>query len=238
MTPLLLLPGLVCDRAIWAPLLPALVPYAQCSIADYGRLDSLAAMAAHVLATAPPRFALAGHSMGGRVALEVMRAAPQRVERLALLDTGYQSRLPGQPGAAEQAQRHGLLEIARRDGMRAMGEKWLIGMLPPTRLADGALVDAIAEMVARHSSDVFAAQIAALLTRPDATDVLRSIACPTLIACGRLDVWSPFARHQEMARLVKGATLSAFEGCGHMAPMEDPDSVAGALLGWLQASFA
>ena len=73
MTPLLLLPGLVCDRAIWAPLLPALAPHAQCSVADYGRLDSLAAMAAHVLATAPPRFALAGHSMGGRVALEVMR---------------------------------------------------------------------------------------------------------------------------------------------------------------------
>ena len=237
MTPLLLLPGLVCDRAIWAPLLPALAPHAQCSIADYGRLDSLAAMAAQVLTSAPPRFALAGHSMGGRVALEVMRAAPQRVACLALFDTGYQSRLPGQPGAAEQAQRHSLLEIARRDGMRAMGEKWLIGMLPPARLADGALVDAIAEMVARHSSDIFAAQIEALLTRPDATEVLRSIACPTLIACGRLDAWSPFARHQEMARLVQGATFSAFEGCGHMAPMEDPDSVAGALVGWLQASF-
>ena len=138
MTPLLLLPGLVCDRAIWAPLLPALAPHAQCSVADYGRLDSLAAMAAHVLATAPPRFALAGHSMGGRVALEVMRAAPQRVERLALLDTGYQSRMPGLPGAAETAQRYGLLDIARREGMRAMGEKWLTGMLPPARLADTA----------------------------------------------------------------------------------------------------
>ncbi len=237
MTPLLLLPGLVCDRAIWAPLLPTLAPHARCSVADYGRIDSLAAMAAHVLATAPPRFAVAGHSMGGRVALEIMRAAPQRVERLALFDTGYQSRMPGLPGEAEQAQRHGLLEIARREGMRAMGEKWLTGMLPPARLADTALVDAIADMVARHSSEVFAAQISALLGRPDATDVLRSVACPTLIACGRLDAWSPFARHQDMAELVNGATLVAFEGCGHMAPMEDPATVAGALLAWLQAPF-
>jgi pimeloyl-ACP methyl ester carboxylesterase len=237
-TPLLLLPGLVCDRAIWAPLLPALAPVAQCVVADYGTLDALPAMAAHVLESAPPRFALVGHSMGGRVALEIMRAAPQRVERLALLDTGYQARVAGAIGEAERTQRHALLGLARREGMRAMGLQWLTGMLPPARLSDGALVAAIADMVARHSSEVFAAQIEALLNRPDATEVLRTIACPTLIACGRLDAWSPFARHEDMARLATGATLTAFEDCGHMAPMEDPATVASALLGWLQTPIA
>ena len=238
MTTLLLLPGLVCDRAIWAPVLPALEVHAQCSVADYGLISSLPDMARHVLASAPPRFALAGHSMGGRVALEMLRQAPERVECVALLDTGYQARVPGAPGEAEKAQRYALLDLARREGMRAMGQKWLTGMVTPARLADEPLVEAIAAMVARHSADIFAAQIEALLNRPDATDVLRSIACPTLIACGRQDAWSPFARHQDMARLVNGATLAAFEDCGHMAPMEGPDTVAAALVAWLRQSPA
>ena len=234
MTELLLLPGLVCDRAIWAPVMPALEAHAQCTVADYGLIPSLPEMAAQVLASAPPRFALAGHSMGGRVALEIMRRAPERVERLALLDTGYQARAPGAPGEAEKAQRYALLDLARREGMRTMGQKWLTGMVPAARLADAQLVEAIAAMVARHSADIFAAQIEALLNRPDATEVLRSIICPTLIACGRLDAWSPFARHEDMAKLVNGATLVAFEDCGHMAPMEGPDTVAAVLVGWLR----
>lgn len=234
MTPLLLLPGLVCDRAIWAPVMPALEAHAHCTVADYGLIDSLPAMAAQVLASAPPRFALAGHSMGGRVALEILRQAPQRVERVALLDTGYQARVPGAAGETEKSQRYALLDLARREGMRTMGQKWLTGMVPPARLSDAQLVEAIAAMVARHSADIFAAQIEALLNRPDATGVLQSITCPTLIACGRLDAWSPFARHEDMAKLVNGAALVAFEDCGHMAPMEGPDTVAAALLGWLR----
>ncbi len=238
MTPLLLLPGLVCDRAIWAPVLPALESHSDCAVADYGLISSLPEMAAQVLASAPPRFALAGHSMGGRVALEILRQAPQRVERVALLDTGYQARVPGAAGEAEKAQRYALLDLARREGMRAMGQKWLTGMVPPARLADTELVEAIAAMVARHSADIFAAQIEALLNRPDATGVLQSIPCPTLIACGRLDAWSPFARHEDMAKLVNGATLVAFEDCGHMAPMEGPETVAAALLAWLRPAPA
>jgi len=238
MTELLLLPGLVCDRAVWAPVLPALEAHARCAVAGYGLRSSLPDMARHVLAGAPPRFALAGHSMGGRVALEILRQAPQRVERVALLDTGYQARVPGAPGEAENVQRHALLDLARREGMRAMGLKWLTGMVAPARLADAALVEAIAAMVARHPVEVFAAQIEALLRRPDATDVLRAIACPTLIACGRQDAWSPFARHEDMAGMVTGATLAAFEDCGHMAPMEGPETVAAALVAWLRQSPA
>ena len=238
MTPLLLLPGLVCDRAIWAPVLAALEAEAACTVADYGASASLPAMAAQVLASAPPRFALAGHSMGGRVALEIMRMVPQRVVRLALLDTGYQARPAGAAGASERAARVALLDLARRAGMRAMGLQWLTGMLAPSRLTDAGLVEAIADMVARHSSEVFGAQIEALLHRPEATEVLRAITCPTLIACGRQDAWSPFARHADMARLVDGATLVAFEDCGHMAPMERPQAVAAALVDWLRQPAA
>ena len=235
---LTLLPGLVCDRAIWAPVLPMLDGSAECRVADYAGLASISAMAAHVLADAPARFCLAGHSMGGRVALEIVRVAPGRVMRLALLDTGYHSRAPGAEGEAERVGRLELLELARRKGMRAMGLTWLEGMLHAPHLADASLTEAIAAMVARHSVATFAAQIDALLARPDATAVLRGIACPTLIGCGREDVWSPLSRHEDMARLVPGATLVPFDDCGHMAPMEQPGAVGAALLAWLTAPEA
>ena len=234
MTPLLLLPGLVCDRAVWAPLLPVLDGIADCRIADYGELASIPAMAERVLASAPPRFALAGHSMGGRVALEIMRLAADRVERLALLDSGFQARPGGAPGDAERAQRHALVDLARRKGMHSMGLEWLKGMLHPARLADHVLVDSIANMVARHPVAVFAAQIEALLARPDAVDVLRAVKCPTLIGCGRQDHWSPLSRHVEMAALVHGARLVVIEDSGHMAPMERPEQVAAALAAWIK----
>ncbi len=234
MTPLLLLPGLVCDRALWEPLLPVLCQVADCRIADYGELASIPAMAERVLASAPPRFALAGHSMGGRVALEIMRLAADRVERLAVFDSGFQPRPGGAAGELERDQRHALVALAAREGMRAMGLEWLKGMLHPARLADRLLTDAIADMVARHAPQVFAAQIEALLARPDATDVLRGIRCPTLLGCGRQDVWSPLARHVEMAGLVAGASLAVIEESGHMAPMERPAQCATKLVAWIK----
>lgn len=234
MTPLLLLPGLACDRAVWAPLLPLLDGVADCRVADYGELASIPAMAERVLASAPPRFALAGHSMGGRVALEIMRLAADRVERLAVFDSGFQARPRGAAGLLERDQRHALLALAARDGMRAMGLEWLKGMLHPARLADQQLTGAVADMVARHSPQVFAAQIAALLARPDATGVLRAIRCPTLFGCGRQDAWSPLARHVEMAALVAGSRLAVIEESGHMAPMERPVQCAAQLVAWIQ----
>ncbi len=238
MTPLLLLPGLVCDRAVWAPLLPVLGQVADCRVADYGELASIPAMAERVLASAPPRFALAGHSMGGRVALEIMRRAADRVERLALLDSGFQARPGGAPGALEQDQRHALIALARREGMRAMGLEWLKGMVHAARHSDQALTDAIADMVARHPLPVFAAQVEALLARPDATDVLRGIRCPTLFGCGRQDAWSPLARHVEMAGLVPHSNLVVIEESGHMAPMERPARCAVQLAAWFRGEGA
>jgi pimeloyl-ACP methyl ester carboxylesterase len=111
--------------------------------------------------------------MGGRVALEVLRAAPGRVERLALLDTGYRSRPDGTPGEDERARRYALLALAREHGMRAMGREWMRAMVHPTRLADATLVDAILDMIARQTPDRYAGQIDALLARPDVTSLLR-----------------------------------------------------------------
>ncbi len=237
MTPLLLLPGLVCDRAVWAPLLPVLGQVTDCRVADYGALASIPAMAERVLASAPPRFALAGHSMGGRVALEIMRRAADRVERLALLDSGFQARPGGAAGALERDQRHALIALAGREGMRAMGLEWLKGMVHAARLADQVLIDAIADMVARHPLQVFTAQIEALLARPDATDVLRGVRCPTLFACGRQDAWSPLLRHAEMAALVPHSRLLVIEESGHMAPMEQPAQCAVHIAAWIKETL-
>ena len=230
---LLLLPGLLCDRASWAPVLPFLEPHAECLVPDYSAESSLEAMAERVLEPAPARFALAGHSMGGRVALEVLRRARGRVERLALLDTGYRSRPDGTPGEDERARRYALLALAREHGMRAMGREWMRAMVHPTRLADATLVDAILDMIARQTPDRYAGQIDALLARPDVTSLLRSIDVPTLVACGRQDAWSPLAQHEEIAALIPGSRVAVFEDCGHMAPMEQPAAVAAALAEWL-----
>ncbi|MCC7040547.1 MAG: alpha/beta hydrolase [Burkholderiales bacterium] len=230
-----LLPGLLCDRAAWAPVIERLGPAAQCRVPDYSAERSLGAMAEVVLAKAPDRFALAGHSMGARVALEILRRAPQRVTHVALLSTGSAARPDGAPGATERAQRLALLALARERGMRAMGEQWLRPMLHPSRLADAPLVEAILAMIARQTPARFAGQIEALLDRGDASASLRAIRVPALVGCGREDAWSPPAQHEAMAAMIPTCRLVIFDTCGHMAPMERPDAVAAALAAWLAA---
>jgi pimeloyl-ACP methyl ester carboxylesterase len=230
----LLLPGLLCDRDVWLEQIGALSGSVACVVPDYHDLDSIGAMAGQVLAEAPPRFALAGHSMGGRVALEVVRRAPERVSRLALLDTGYLGRPAGEEGEREARGRRYLVELGWERGMRAMGAEWLRGMLHPARVDDRALIAAILAMIERHTPERHAAQIRALLDRPDASDVLPQIRCPTLIACGREDAWSPLARHETMAGLIPGARLEVVEHCGHMSTMEQPAAVTAALQHWLE----
>jgi pimeloyl-ACP methyl ester carboxylesterase len=234
----LLLPGLLCDRAVWAAQLEALIPRVHCIVPDYGELDSLPAMAHSVLAQAPARFALIGHSMGGRVALEIVRTAAARVSALALLDTGYQARAPGAEGAHEARARHAWLEHAAAAGMRAMGRVWVRAMVHPARLEDTALIESILAMLERCRVSVFAAQIRALLGRPDASAVLASIGCPTLLLCGREDRWSPLARHEAMAALIPHSQLIVIEQCGHMSTLEQPAEVSARLSQWLVAATA
>lgn len=236
---LVLLPGLMCDAAVWEPLFPHLPVNITPWVPDYGMVNTLGAMAALVLQQAPAeRFALAGHSMGGRVALEVLRLAPQRVTHVALMDTGHLPRAAGEAGAQEAAKRHTLLEVARNQGVRAMAQTWVQGMVHPDRLQDAALIEAVVAMFVRKSAEVFAAQIEALLARPDASDVLRALALPTLLQCGAQDSWSPPAQHADMQALAPHAVLDVIAHAGHMAPMERPADVAASLARWLAKTAA
>ena len=202
------------------------------AVADYGLSDSIEKMAAVALDGAPERFAIAGHSMGGRVAFEIVRRAPERVAGIALLNTAYRAFAGGEAGERETAARFALLELARTKGMRAMAEYWIPNIIHPDRVADKAFVSAIIAMMGRKSPEIFAAQIKALLGRPDATPVLPAIRCPTMVLCGREDAWSPLAAHREMVAMIPGSKLAVIEHCGHMAPMERPEDVTAALSAW------
>jgi pimeloyl-ACP methyl ester carboxylesterase len=233
--PVVLLPGLVCDDTVWTHARAALKAHAPVSVCEYGSLDSLGAMAEKVLAEAPARFALAGHSMGGRIALEVFRLAPQRIAGIALMDTGTQPLASGDAGARETAGRHELLNIAREHGMATMAARWVQGMIWQPRLQEKPLVDSVIDMMARSSAEIFGAQIRALLARPDATGLLEQIRCPALVLCGEDDNWAPAARHREMAAKIAGATLELIPRCGHMCTLERPEAVTRALLSWYAA---
>jgi len=230
-----LLPGLLCDQATWAEQCDALASSARCVEPSYGLRDSIEAMARGVLDEAgTERFALVGHSMGARVALEIMRLAPQRVLRLALFDTGLDPIAPGVEGERERAQRGALVALARGQGMRAMGLQWAPGMVLPAH-RDAPMFERVLAMIERKTPEVFEAQVRALLGRPDARAVFTGITCPVLIGCGRQDAWSPLARHEQMQRLLPGSRLIVIEDSGHMSPMEQPGAVAQALVEWMAA---
>ncbi|MGV0958951.1 MAG: alpha/beta fold hydrolase [Limnohabitans sp.] len=231
----LLVPGLMCNEAVWAPVISLIGHAATCQVVDHGLARSLPQMAEQLLRQAPARFAVAGHSMGARVALEVYRQAPERVSHIALLDSGHLPRALGVAGVQEQDKRYQLLHMARTQGVRHMARVWVQGMVHPQRLSDAGLIESIVQMFERKTPEVFEAQIQALLDRPDATAVLQSLTVPTLIACGDQDLWAPIAQHQAMQALVPKAVLQTVPDAGHMAPMEQAQAVAAMLLRWLQA---
>lgn len=230
---LMLLPGLMCDVRVWQPQIDALSDAWDCRVPDYDFADDLGTMADFVLSEAPDSFALAGHSMGGRVALEVMRRAPERVLRLALLDTGYQALADGEAGEREVAGRMRLVELAQREGTTVMGQDWVQGMVHPDRLGDQALINTIVEMIGSKTVATFERQIQALIQRPDATEVLEAIRCPTTFICGSHDSWSPLQQHQQMADQVRHSRVVAIEAAGHMSTMERPEAMNEAFWQWL-----
>ena len=193
--------------------------------------NSILAMAEAVLAWAPPTFALAGHSMGGRVAFQVYRLAPERVTKIAVMNTGAEAR-----SETEESGRRRLLEIARSQGMRAMAVEWLKGMIPAYRQTDTPLVEEIVAMFERKSPDLFEIQMLALLGRPNATPLLSHILCPALVLTGFDDAWSPPGRHLEMAQSIRLSELVVIPKCGHMSTMERPEEVTAAMRAWLARS--
>jgi pimeloyl-ACP methyl ester carboxylesterase len=228
---LFLLPGLLCDETVWRHQMEHLSDMARVVVPDYRDCDALAAMADQVLEQAPARFAVAGHSMGGRVALEIMRKARERVTRLALLDTATHP-----TAESEYEKRLGWVDLARREGMGALVDVWLPPMVHPDRRDDGELMQPLRAMVEGYTPDQFAGEIRALLERPDATPVLDTITCPTLVLCGRQDAWSTLEIHEKMAAAIAGSHLEVIEDCGHFSPIERPRAVTEALRAWLGAA--
>jgi pimeloyl-ACP methyl ester carboxylesterase len=224
----------MCDHTSWAPMLPFLDAHIAYTTVDHGDADSLVGMAERILQNAPAVFDMAGHSMGGRVALEVMRIAPHRVRRLALLGTGYRAKESGAAGAEELRKRQVLLDIARTQGVRAMAMEWVKPMVAPSRLPDTEFVEQIVAMMARKSEEIFKRQIKALLERPDASDVLSHIQIPTLVMAGAFDGWATPAQHQDIANHIPAKPEVAVIGpSGHMMMMEEPQLVAQHFNQWL-----
>ncbi|MDQ7968888.1 MAG: alpha/beta fold hydrolase [Oxalicibacterium faecigallinarum] len=226
---LILLPGLLNDARLWQAQAEKLGAVANVSVADLTRSNTIAELAADVLEQVPAgMFALAGLSMGGYVALEVMRQAPERVMSLALLDT---SARPDTPEATEN--RHKLMELAKTDFpavSRGLREK----LLHPAHLGDVALAELLDDMAVVVGKDGFIRQQQAILARIDSRPSLAAIQCPTMVLCGREDKLTPVEVHEEMAALIPRASLTIIEQCGHLSPIEQPDRVTDAMHLWLQ----
>jgi pimeloyl-ACP methyl ester carboxylesterase len=226
-TPLIFLPGLLCDDRLWRDQAAALADIADPLIADLTADDAIEAMAARVLETAPERFALAALSMGGYVAFEIMRQAPERVTRLALIDT---SAAPDSPKRA--AARRMALASLKAGRFLGVANRMLPQLIHERNLTTdiGQEVQAMAQRVGVKA---YARQQSAILTRPDFQSVLSSIAIPALIGVGDSDVLTPPSDAERMRAAIKGARLHVFQACGHLPPMEAPEETSQVLRDWL-----
>ncbi len=225
----ILVPGLLCDADVWAHQTATLGAHYDVIVPDLTHHDALGGMAAHILEAAPTRFSIVGHSMGGRVALEVWRAAPDRVARLGLLDTGVH------PASAEELpKRQAMLDISASQGMTALADAWLPPMVKPGLLeTDTGLRSRLYAMVEGMTPAIHRQQITALVNRLNASPLLPQIRCPVLIGVGELDLWSPPDQHEPIAAAIPNARMVVFLDSGHMAPMETPEVVDAALLDWM-----
>ena len=225
---LILLPGMPLDAALWAHQSAHLADVVEVRVGDLTGHDSVAALARAVLDSGPERFALAGLSMGGYVALEIMRQAPERVAKLALLDTGARPDTPEQTANRRQA-----IELARQGKYRQVMASNLPRLLHPDHLGDAALVDSVYAQAERIGVEAYARQQTAIIGRPDSRPGLGAIHCPTLVLCGRQDAITPPEVHAEMAEAIPGARFVPIEDSGHLAPMEQPQAVTALLREWL-----
>ncbi len=224
---LLLLPGFLCDAELWREQIAALTGRVHCQVGDFSTGQSIADLAARVLATADPSFALAGFSFGGYVAQEILRQAPERVTRLALLDSSQRADTPEQLARRAQTAR----AVSRAKLFTGMTRHNLPTFIHPDRLGDQALVARLQAMNQRLGKQVFLRQNA--MARQDGSAVLRRVTCPTLVLCGDGDRLTQPGAVRQMAALIPQARFQLIANSGHMTPMEQPAAVAAALRDWL-----
>jgi len=231
MTTVVLIPGLVSDGFVWTAAAAALAPL-PVVIADVTTQNSIEDMARSLLAQHGGRLLLAGHSMGGRVAMEMARQAPGRIAGMALLNTGMHPRRDG-----EEAKRQAMIDLAHGQGMAALASAWLPGMMNAARPPEPGLMADLAAMVCRMTPEIHERQLRALLARPDAAATL-AFAGPMLLITGAQDVWSPVAQHRDIARLCPQARLEVIPDAGHFAPVEQPSVVSRLLADWAKPVVA
>ena len=227
--PVVFFPGLLCDARLWGAQVEDLGARVRPWIADFRRDDSIPAMARRALEECPfDRFSLAGLSMGGYVAMEVMRQAPQRVERLALLDTQARDE-----SAEARERRLVLMRLGEEGRLDEVSERLMPLFLHASRLSDDRLTGLCRDMARAVGRDAYLRQQKAILERVDSRASLAQVRCPTLVLCGDNDLLTPVDRHEEIAAAIPGAKLVKIRACGHMAPLEKPAAVTQALEGWL-----
>lgn len=228
---LILLPGMLCDEKLWQHQLIHLAEIAQVQVGDLTQADSISGMASAILVEAPEQFMLAGLSLGGIVAFEIMRQAPQRVTNLALLDTT--------PDSMSQARAQPWEALAAMPGNQqflAQAARRLIDMMHPANQEIPELIDIIENMVARIGPAGLQRQLQAQITRPDSWASLDRITCPTLVLVGSEDHTCPPELHQTMAERLPKATLAIVEHCGHLSSLEQPETITAHLRLWLQGN--
>lgn len=228
-SPLVLIPGLLCDALLFQHQIALLAPYADCWVPNCGRSESIADMARTVLDECPfPRFSAAGLSMGGYVAFELQRIAPERMTGLALLDTS------ARPDNEQQTDRRlRLMEIAKAGRFGTVAETLAPALIHGARLNDPQLRGVIRTMAYNTGIDAFLRQERAIIGRPDSRPTLQTITCPTLVVCGRQDAITPPDRHEEIASGIKGARLHVIDDCGHLSTLEQPEEVGVLMHHWL-----
>jgi pimeloyl-ACP methyl ester carboxylesterase len=228
--PTVLVPGLLCSPRLFAPQIPALWRRGPVTVADHTRDDTMAGVARRILDAAPPRFALAGLSMGGYAALEILRQAPERVDRLALLDTS------ARPDTPEQSERRRAQMAMAADGRFGEVADLLFPLLVhPAHTGDGALRSVVRAMAEDTGPEAFAREQLAIISRPDSRPGLAGISCPVLVLVGEGDQLTPPDLSREMAAAIPGARLVIVPGAGHASTLERPEAVTGALEEWLEA---
>ena len=227
--PIVLIPGLTCTARLYAEQIPALWPFGPVTIADHRRDDTMAAIARRILAAAPPRFALAGLSMGGYIAFEIMRQAPERVAKLALLDTGARA------DTTEQTERrHVLMAQAKAGGYAEIPELAFPLYVHRNRSNDAALKSIVLDMARETGLDAYLLQQQAIITRPDSRPSLGAITCKTLVLVGEGDEATPPELAREIASGIAGARLVIVPDSGHLSTLEKPEAVNKALVDWMQ----
>jgi pimeloyl-ACP methyl ester carboxylesterase len=228
--PIILVPGLNCSARLYAEQIPALWRFGPVTVADHTRDDSIPAIAARILAAAPPRFALAGLSMGGYIAFEIMRQASQRVAKLALLDTGARAET-----AAQTEGRRAPMELARNGRLAEVADAAFEFFVHPDRYGDVALKALVKTMAEETGAQAYLRQQRAIMDRPESRPSLSAIACPTLVLVGEQDKGTPVELSREIAAAIPASRLVTIPACGHLSTVERPEAVTKAMVEWMQA---